>query len=368
MASTTGELKLLFVSTSVGPIGSGRGGGVELTLANMVKELGRRGHRCTVIAPKGSSLPGTSLIEVAGALQPYAQYQGRDAPVVMPPASVLGAMWETAARLQHQFDLIVNLAYDWLPFYLTPFLGTPVVHLVSMGSLSEAMDAAICHVARSYPARVAVHTRVQGSTFPCPTPLRPIGTGMNLDLYPYNHAPERRLCWVGRIAPEKGLEDAVAAARTTGIPLDICGTLQDEEYWSAIRREFPDAPLTYYGFLDTAGLAAVIGNSQALLMTPKWVEALGNVAIEALACGTPVIAYRRGGPAEIVEDGRSGWLVEPDSVPDLVAAVENVQALDRSACRLQAERQYSLPAWGERLEAWFAAALLRQAVIRQHER
>lgn len=364
MTSTTGNLKLLFVSTSVGPIGSGRGGGVELTLANMVKELGRRGHQCTVIAPRGSILPGIHLIETAGTVQPYAQYQGRDAPIVMPPAPVLGAMWDAAARLQPQFDLIVNLAYDWLPFYLTPFLRTPVVHLISMGSLSDAMDDVICRVARSYPSRVAVHTRAQGATFPCASLLRPIGTGMNLDLYPYNHAPERRLCWVGRIAPEKGLEDAVAVAQTTGLPLEICGTLQDQEYWSAIRREFPDAPIAYHGFLDTTGLAAVMGNCCALLMTPKWVEALGNVAIEALACGTPVIAYRRGGPAEIVEDGRTGWLVEPDSVPDLIAAVESVEALDRRACHAQAAREYSLPAWGERLEAWFAAAVLGQAEAR----
>ena len=359
--ASTGRLKLLFVSTPVGPIGSGRGGGVERTLANMVRELGRRGHQCTVIAPHGSRLAGTHVLEAAGTLQPYAQYQGRDAPVVLPAGTVLGAMWEMAASLQHQFDLILNLAYDWLPLYLTSFLRTPLLHLVSMGSLSDAMDEVICRVVQSYPTRAAVHTRVQGGTFPCAALLRPIGTGMDLDLYPYNPAPARRLCWVGRIAPEKGLEDAVAASAATGIPLDVCGTLQDQLYWADVLRRFPDAPLSYRGFLDTAGLAEVMGNSQALLMTPKWVEALGNVAIEALACGTPVIAYRRGGPTEIVEDGRTGRLIEPDNVPDLIAALQSVGTLDRRACRVQAEREYSLPAWGERLEAWFAAALLGQA-------
>jgi UDP-glucose:tetrahydrobiopterin glucosyltransferase len=95
-------------------------------------------------------------------------------------------------------------------------------------------------------------------------------------------------------------------------------------------------------------------------MTPRWVEAFGNVAIEALACGVPVIAYRRGGPTEIVQDGKTGWLVEPDSVTGLVEAIAQSDLIDRRLCRQQAEAEYSLTAMGDRLEQWFAA-LLTQA-------
>ena len=87
-------------------------------------------------------------------------------------------------------------------------------------------------------------------------------------------------------------------------------------------------------------------------MTPRWVEAFGNVAIEALACGVPVIAYCRGGPAEIVRDGKTGWLVEPDSVNGLTAAIANLDAIDRRTCRQQAEAEYSLEAMGDRVVAW----------------
>jgi UDP-glucose:tetrahydrobiopterin glucosyltransferase len=94
-------------------------------------------------------------------------------------------------------------------------------------------------------------------------------------------------------------------------------------------------------------------------MAPKWVEAFGNVAIEAMACGVPVIAYRRGGPAEIVVDGRTGFLVEPDDIDALVAAIARIGELDRVACRQRVEEEYSTAALAARVEAWLDEALGR---------
>ena len=88
-------------------------------------------------------------------------------------------------------------------------------------------------------------------------------------------------------------------------------------------------------------------------MTPRWIEAFGNVAIEALACGVPVVAYRRGGPSEIVNHGKTGFLVEPDKVTELVKAINKIDRLDRQLCRQQAQTEYSLLALGDRFEAWF---------------
>ena len=350
-------LRILLVSTPVGPLGSGQGGGVELTILNIGKELLRRGHQVRILAPAGSQVTGLALDAVDGAPQAYAQYLGREAPILMPPNPVLGALWETARSRQDEFDIIINLAYDWLPLYLTPFFRTPVCHLISMGSLTDAMDAAIQALLRTHPERLAVHTRAQAATFQGGEALRVLYNGLDIDQYPFSPSATPRLAWVGRIAPEKGLEDAVAVAQTLQLPLAICGTVQDEDYWASVRRAFPTAPLHYHGFLSTNDLARVLGTSMALLMTPKWTEALGNVVLESLACGTPVIAYRRGGPAEILEDGLTGWLVEPDSLPDLIAAVQSATSLNRAACRAVAARSYSLQALGDRVEAWFTAIL-----------
>lgn len=350
-------LHLLFVSTSVGPLGSGLGGGVELTLKNLAQALLQAGHRVQIVAPQGSQLPGLDLIEIAGDWQPTAQTAGRDAAVMLPANSVLANMWDYARQVQAQYDLILNFAYDWLPLYLTPFFQVPIAHLISMGSLTDAMDQAIEQVAQQFPGTIAVHSQAQAETFPCGDRCRPIGNGFDLALYQFQPQPDPILGWVGRIAPEKALEDALAAAQQTQMPLKIWGVIQDAEYWHQICQVYPEATTQYAGFLPTAELQQAIGVCRALLMTPRWVEAFGNVAIEALACGVPVIAYRRGGPAEIVQQGQTGWLVEPDSIAGLVQAIQQIDQIDRKACRQYAEQEYSLAAMGDRLEAWFGDIL-----------
>jgi UDP-glucose:tetrahydrobiopterin glucosyltransferase len=347
----------LFVSTSVGALGSGKGGGVELTLLNTAKLLVNRGYFLQVIAPKGSRLDGIEVAEVDGVLQAPAQTLSRAVPVTMPKNSVLGNMWDYVRQVQGQFDLIVNFAYDWLPFYLTPFLKTPVAHLVSMGSLSDAMDDVIERTVAQYPHSIGVYTRAQAETFAFADRCVPLGSGLDLTRYSFCETPDETLCWLGRISPEKGLEDAIAASQATGIALKVMGQIQDHAYFAQIQQDFPEAPFEYLGFLNTDQMQTVVRRCRGLLVTSRWVEAFGNVLIEALACGVPVISYRRGGPAEIVRDGETGWLVEPDSVDGLVAAIQSLDQIDRHACRRQAEREFSLEALGDRTEAWFDAVL-----------
>jgi UDP-glucose:tetrahydrobiopterin glucosyltransferase len=354
-------LKLLFLSTPVGPLGSGLGGGVELTLLNMAQAVQERGHQVLVVAPEGSTLPmDIPILQMAGDLQVPAQFQGRETPITLAPNPVLGYMWEYARTAQSEFDLIVNFAYDWLPFYLTPFFQTPIAHWVSMGSLSDAMDLVTGMVAKHYPHTIGVYTRTQAETFPFSDRCFALGSGLDLSLYEFEPQPEPALCWLGRIAPEKALEDAVAAVTQTGTPLKILGQIQDQDYWQQIQQDFPNAPIEYLGFMPTAQMQSVLRQCRALLVTSRWVEAFGNVLIEALACGVPVIAYARGGPTEIIRDGETGWLVEPDSISGLVTAIQKIDLLDRQVCRRQAEMEFSIGALGDRCEQWFQAILTVQ--------
>lgn len=346
-------MKLLFVSTPVGPLGTGLGGGVELSLYNIAQEMLRRGHTLQILAPVGSTVESMPIVQVPGNLQIIAQSQERDAPVTMPGNSVLTNMWEYARQVQAEYDLIVNFAYDWLPFYLTPFFTRAIAHFVSMGSLYEAMDRIVAQVAEDFPGTIGFYTPSQAATFALNQQCPCLSSGIDLSLYEFCPHPQPGLAWLGRIAPEKGLEDAVAAAKITNMPLKIMGKMQDESYWQQICQDYPDAPIEYLGFLSTAKMQQELRQCRAMLMTPRWVEAFGNVAIEALACGVPVISYRRGGPAEIIQDGKTGFLVEPDSVNKLVEAIARLDEIDRYTCRQQAESQYSLEALGDRFEQWF---------------
>jgi UDP-glucose:tetrahydrobiopterin glucosyltransferase len=347
-------LNILLLSTSVGALGSGQGGGVELTVQNLAQELRRRGHQLEVVAPQGSFLTDIPVNTIQGNLQVPVQTQSRDVPICLPDNSVLANMWDYARQVQDKYDLLVNFAFDWLPFYLTPFFQTPIAHFISMGSMTIASDRIMQQVIKQYPGTFGVYTQSQADTFPFAKDCEILSSAIDLALYQFNPTPENScLAWLGRIAPEKALEDAVAAVNITGTPLKIYGKIQEQQYWDQICRDFPDAPIEYRGFLSTKELQQELGKSRALLMTPRWLEAFGNVAIEALACGVPVIAYRRGGPAEIVKHDQTGFLVEPDSVSGLVAAINNLKQIDRQLCRQQAETEYSLTTLGDRFEAWF---------------
>ncbi len=357
------SLRLLLLSTPVGPLGSGLGGGVELTVVNLAQALAKLGHRVAIAAPQESVLPDAiadlaiSLIPIAGNWQPIAQNQPRSAPIVV--GAALANAWQYAHQAQSQYDLLVNFAYDWLPFYLTRFFQLPVAHFVSMGSLSDALDAVIAQVAVQFPGTIGAYTRSQTHTFTNldPSQWQILGGGLDISHYQYCNQPSDQLVWLGRISPEKGLEDAVAAAILAHRSLQIFGTVEDADYWRQIQSAIAQAPshlsISYGGFLTTEQLQSSLGRARALLVTPHWAEAFGLVAIEALACGVPVIAYRCGGLAEIVRSGETGWLVEPNNIAGLVEAIAQIHQIDRRHCRQQAEAAYSLEAWGDRVEQWF---------------
>jgi UDP-glucose:tetrahydrobiopterin glucosyltransferase len=352
--------KLLFLSTPIGFLGSGLGGGVELTIYNLARTIISQGYQVRVVAPKASQLGEVPLITIAGNAQISVQSQGQEAPILIPENAVLGNMWDYARQVQKEYDLIVNFAYDWLPFYLTPFFLTPVAHLVSMASVSGAMDSIIQKTSESLPHLLAFHTVAQAETFAITPPYRCLANGLDVSLYQFRPDPSPCLAWVGRIAPEKALEDAIAACQKLDLPLRVFGQISDPVYWQHLQDTYSFDLIDYRGFLPTESLQKELGDCFGLLMTPRWIEAFGNVAIEALACGVPVITYRRGGPAEIIEDGKTGFLVEPDSINGLVTGIKNLDQIDRSFCREVVEKNYSLEALGNRAIAWFEEIFCQQ--------
>ena len=356
-------LKILLLSTTVGPLGSGLGGGVEATVVDLAQVLTRRGHKVTIAAPLGSTAPdsifsdGVEIAQIPGIWQPTAQTQSRTS--ISAAESALANLWSYARQVQAEHDVLVNFAYDWLPFYLTPFLSVPVAHFVSMGSLSDRIDTAVAQISAQFPSTLGAYSRAQAETF-CSGNVaiadwEILGGGVDLEKYQYCDRPQNYLAWVGRISPEKGLEDAVSAALLAQKPLKIFGRIEDAAYWKNIQSLInpdPQSRIEYCGFLLTESLQQQLGPAQALLVTPKWIEAFGLVAIEAMACGVPVVAYQRGGLTEIVCSGRTGWLVEPDDVKALAIATDRLDRISRRQCRQRAEELYSLSAWGQRFEQW----------------
>jgi UDP-glucose:tetrahydrobiopterin glucosyltransferase len=352
-------LRFLFVSTPVSPIGTGDGGGVETTLRQLAPALEGHRHKITVIAPAGSCLPdGIAIQQVSGDPPPSAATGARDAPITLQSHGVLERMWEQARRLAPAHDLIIALTYDWLSYYVTPFLPIPVLHWITLPSSIQAVDEEICLQYSELPNCFAFCSRTQAATFSFidVAQARIIPGAVDTDRFSFRGLAEPFLVWAARISPEKGLEDAVRVAEETGLPLHVCGKIQDENYWRRIIRSVPAKTIVYHGLLSHDHLGEVVGKALAMLVTPKWVEAFGLTAIEALACGTPVIAYDRGGPSETIEHGKSGFLVPPDDVRAMAAAVRSVPSLRRTDARRRAE-DYSIARTAEHIEEWAAAVL-----------
>jgi len=345
----------------VGPIGSGEAGGVETHLLGLVPILVGRGHTVGIIAPEGSEIPGGTLYEVAGVPSASATCASRDAVFAARTGGVLENMWELALRLQRDYAVVIGVSYDWLPFYLTPFFSVPVGHWISICSAIDEVDRMIEKRWREGGLRLAMYTGAQARTFPSLESERVhlLYGGVDTAVFQYRAQPEQRLCWAGRISPEKGLADAIAVARALDMPLDVCGKIQDEAYWRTVMRD-AGAQVVHHGFLAPAELARRYAAARFSLVTPRWVEAFGNTVIESMACGTPVVTYDRGGPAEIVEHGRSGILVpQAAGVRGLAEGVREAVKLDRRVVRARAE-EFSFVGMTDRFE-WWVESVLEQA-------
>jgi UDP-glucose:tetrahydrobiopterin glucosyltransferase len=339
----------------VGPIGSGEAGGVETHLLGLVPLLKGRGHAVSLIAPAGSLVPvaGVTVYPVEGAMSPSATRAERTAITVARTGGVLENMWDLALWMQSGYDVVIGVSYDWLPFYLNPFFSTPVGHWISICSAIDEVDRMVEKRWREGGLRLAMYTGAQARTYPFLEGGRVhlLYGGVDTAVFEYNAQPQARLCWAGRISPEKGLEDAIASARVLDMQLDVCGKIQDEAYWQAVTRD-AGTQVVYHGFLGPVELQRRYAGARATLVTPHWTEAFGNTVIESMACGTPVVAYDRGGPAEIVEPGRSGILVPPKAgVQGLVDGVRAAARLDRRVVRARA-KEFSFVRMADRFEGW----------------
>ena len=358
---TPSTLRLVLVATPIGSLGSGRGGGVELTMSSLIQGLLALGHQLVLVAPEGSLLPSgcseVEMREVVGVDQPSWQHAQPNAPVIIPSDAVLPRLWEHAIELGKSADAVLNFSYDWLPIWLTPRVKPDLFHLISMGGVSRLMQKLIEELSRSHPYRLAFHTHRQASDFALSQDPIVVGNGFDLANYELQIDGGGPLGWAGRVAPEKGLEDAVAVATALGERLLVWGLIEDASYAASVEASVASGTIEWRGFLPTAQFQKQLGVCRVLLNTPKWNEAYGNVVVEALACGVPVVAYDRGGPGELIDSGSTGWLVSPDDVLGLRAAVSRVNEIDRHACRKWVELSASKEVFARRVVKWILSGI-----------
>ncbi|MCL5432389.1 MAG: glycosyltransferase [Patescibacteria group bacterium] len=171
-----------------------------------------------------------------------------------------------------------------------------------------------------------------------------VGNGVDPDFWTFSPAAGKYLLFVGRLTAEKGVDLAVQIAIKTGLPLKIAGSVYDvdQEFFVTKVKPFLNNQIEYLGPVPRRDLPALYGGALALLAPIRWPEPFGLVFVEALVCGTPVIAANLGSAAEVIVEGQTGFIVEPENPDQLAAAVKKAAAINRQTCRDHVLKNFTL--------------------------
>lgn len=324
-------------------------GGTERVVSWLTEELVRQGHEVTLFA-SGDSKTDARLIACA-------ETALRLDPTIIDPLPAHLVMLDQVRRHAHQFD-VLHFHIDLLQFPLLPSLAAPAI--TTLHGRQDLPDLPGFYRAFPDPALVSISDD-QRRALP---PLNWIGTiphGLPRDLLAFRPAPdrERYLVFLGRISPEKRPDRAIEIALSADLPLRIAAKVSaaDEVYWrTEIEPLIAANPsVTYLGEIGESEKSALLGGAAALLFPIDWPEPFGLVMIEAMACGTPVIAWPRGSVSEVIDDGATGFLVE--SIGEATAAVRRLGELDRRVIRATFERRFGVERMAHDYLAAYAAVI-----------
>jgi glycosyltransferase involved in cell wall biosynthesis len=234
-----------------------------------------------------------------------------------------------------EFDLIHNQA-DFVPLAFSRLVGTPMVTTIH-GFSSER----ILPVFKEYENRVHYVAISQADRHPDLRYAATIHHGIPLADFPFDPHGSEDLLFFGRIHPDKGAAEAIAAADRSARRLIMAGIVQDQSYHNEqIAPALDDRSVIYLGPVGGAARAKALGSARALLHLINFDEPFGLSVVEALACGTPVIACNRGSMPELIDDGVTGFLV--DSLDEAVDAIDRIGEIDRTACRAAVSARFTV--------------------------
>lgn len=227
------------------------------------------------------------------------------------------------------FDVMHN-HYDFLPLTYASLVTTPMLTTIH-GFSSER----ILPVYRAFSARSHYVSISDANRHPDLTYLATIYHGLDFSEFTYRPHAGESLLFFGRIHPDKGAAEAIRVAQTTGRPLVLAGIIQDQEYFERDVAPHLSAQISYVGAAGPGTRDELLGNALGLLHLINFEEPFGLSVVEAMACGTPVIATSRGSMPELIKDGTSGYLVTDETAA--IGAVSRLHTIERSAVRVWAE-------------------------------
>jgi len=305
-------------------------GGTERVVSWLTEELVSLGHDVTLFAT-GDSVTSAQLV-------PVGQRAIRLTRPSPDPAIATAELLEAVAQTSHGFD-VIHSHLDWVHLPLLRCLQVPF-----LTTLHGRLDLPNIEVIGQRFPNAPFVSISQSQRTPAPQMnwLANIHHGLPLGLLPFTDRSEEYLAFLGRIDPEKGPDVAIRVAHAAGLPLRIAAKIpraQNRYFQETIQPLIEGNGAHFVGEVNDRKKQSLLGKALALLFPINWPEPFGLVMIEAMACGTPVIAWPRGSVPEVIEDGVTGFIVGSET--EAVAAIGRARHLDRRRIRETFEKRFS---------------------------
>lgn len=319
-------------------------GGTELVISWLTEALIKQGHTVTLFAT-GDSKTSAKLVPI----WPRSLWRAK----LATPHAVFALLYHELLKRKGEFDIV----HDHCEFYtsaVSPYLSSPIV-----STIHHPMYEEMTILFKKYPKinYVAI-SKHQRRTAPGVNFVNTIYHGLPLERYSFNDKPEDYFFWISKVTPAKGPAEAIEAARETGKKLILSGVIPPES------QDFFDyrlAPLIdgkqiqFVGASDFSKKIEFFSKAKALLFPVKRPEPFGLVVIEAMACGTPVIAYKEGAMSELIKDGKTGFLV--NNKEEMIEAMKKIDQIKRLDCRRHVAQKFTLEKMVNKYEALYCKLL-----------
>ena len=254
-------------------------------------------------------------------------------------SSIIPKVWE-ALHISDLFDHaddfdIIHNHFDFLPLTYTGLIQTPVVTTIHGFS-----SPGILPVYKKYNRSVFYVSISNADRAPELDYIKTIYHGIDIEQFDFQPEPDDYLLFFGRIHPDKGAKEAIEIARACNKPLILAGIIQDEGYYHEyVQPYLDDSQVVYIGSVGPIQRNVLLGKASALLHPIHFDEPFGLSIIEAMACGTPVIAFNRGSMPELIEHGKNGFLVS--GCQEAIECVDSINTINRADCRRTVEDRFT---------------------------
>ncbi|MBI2616636.1 glycosyltransferase family 4 protein [Candidatus Gottesmanbacteria bacterium] len=334
------------VSTSIPPSGQAA---IEQLVYSQALGFAAKNHKVSLFAPGTSTIHhahidlvdigvGETLLGVGKKIDEDTIRIGSSYKLRLEIAQ-LGNVLEELIKRQNDYDIVLNnLRGESIVLPVLHYIKKPVVHVMHLPLFDELVSQL-----EKYKTPLISISNAQRKAYPHLNYIATVYNGVDTGVFAYNDTPKNYFLYLGSIARNKNPVAAIRVAKKAGVPLKIGGRIKDQGYYQTeIAPHINGTDIQWVGEISKSEIVTLYQEARGFLFPTLWEEPFGLVLIEAMACGTPVVAFGNGAITEIVVDGKTGFVIEDNSEVRMVEAVKKINSIRREDCRKHIEENFTI--------------------------